>query len=145
MPTVIAEGGPLRQTRTWKVDAPLRRFLGPAWVVVVVAVLVLLIGSIAAGSDVSWQPAVGVLLGLPAAVVLWRQSSARTTFTAIGVEVYDGFRTRRVPWSDVLAVGRHTRYREIVSLRLTGGEDFVLLGVRGGDFEEVQLAVEEQT
>lgn len=135
----------MAQTQTWRVDSPVVKFLAPAWIVVIVAVLVLLFGSIAAGSDVSWLSVVGILLGLPAAVVLWRRSSARTTFTATHVEVHDGFRTRRVPWSHVQTVGRHTRYREIVSLRLTGGQDFVLPGVRGRDFDEVKRAVEEQT
>lgn len=133
------------QARTWKVNAPALKWLLPAWSVVVVALLVVMVLSIVAGSDVSWLSVVGVLLGLPAVVVIWRQLSAQTTFTATGVEVHDGWRTRRVLWSQVQAVGRHTRYQQIVSLRLTSGEDFVLPGVRGKDFDEIQRTVEEQT
>ena len=83
----------MAQTQTWRVDSPVVKFLAPAWIVVIVAVLVLLFGSIAAGSDVSWLSVVGILLGLPAATAqagpgrVADESTVRRVFGRVDADV----------------------------------------------------------
>ena len=56
-------------------------------------------------------------------------TKARTVISSDGIEVHDGYRTRRVPWSQVAGLQVHSRYDSLVRLRLVNDDNLVLQAV----------------
>lgn len=102
--------------------------------------VLLLMGSLTArvlGAGLSWTTPVVFLVNSFTFLVLWRLTKRRTVLSREGVDVYDGFRTRRVTWAQVDGLQAHGRYDQVVRLRLANEDLLALPAVERKDLPEI--------
>ena len=91
----------------------------------------------ASDPELLWTTPVVFLSNAFVFFVVWRSTYKSTVMSAESVRAYDGFRAKQVTWAQVEGVQVHSRYDQIVRLRLAEGEHLVLPGVQREDLEEV--------
>lgn len=91
----------------------------------------------ASDPELLWTTPVVFLSNAFVFFVVWRSTYKSTVMSAEGVRAYDGFRAKQVTWAQVEGVQVHSRYDQIVRLRLAEGKHLVLPGVQREDLEEV--------
>lgn len=126
--------------QTWKVDKPQQRQFAIAAFVVQLLMMAVMIALIV-WRDTGWIFAIVIAASLVPSFLAWQQTRMSTSAGDEGIDIYDGFRTRHLPWSQVDAVGKHERYDHIVAVRHTDGSDVVLPGVHAKDVPELRHLV----
>lgn len=86
----------------------------------------------------AWILAVLILVSIVPTLLAWQRTRMNTTISDAGVDIYDGIRTRHLPWEQFDAVGKHERYDHIVAMRHTNGSDVVLPGVHASDVAQLR-------
>lgn len=131
--------------RTWELRHP--RLRGLAIVMLWVSV-VMLVGSLIArtlGVDLPWTTPVVGLFNALVFFSVWRATKARTVISQDGIEVHDGYRTRRVPWFEVAGLQVHGRYDSVTRLRLVNDDHLVLPAVTREDLPELQRIIDTRS
>lgn len=123
--------------RTWNVEKPKQRQFAIAAFTIQLLMLAAMIVIMVWRDAGSWILTVVLLASLVPTFGAWQQTRMSTTANDDGLVIYGGFRTRRIPWSQVSAIGRHEAH-DLVAMRHTDGQDVVLPGVHGEDVPELR-------
>ncbi|CAN5403740.1 hypothetical protein BH23ACT6_BH23ACT6_08200 [soil metagenome] len=128
--------------RTWHVDKPKQRQFAIAALAIQVLMLAVMIALIIWRDAGSWILTLVIVASLMPTFVAWQQTQMSTTANDNGLVIYDGFRSRQIPWSQVSAIGRHETH-DLVAMRHTDGQDVVLPGVHGEDVAQLRSLLGE--
>lgn len=128
---------------TYTADRPQQRQFAMVASAVQLLLLAAMIAAILWGTPWAWLLAFVIVVTLVPTLLAWQQTRMHTTVSEAGVDVYDGFHTRHLPWEQLDAVGKHEKYDHVVAMRHTDGSDVVLPGVHASDVAELRAILEE--